>query len=116
MGPEQGSAGQYKESCTRMWGFSTFFWEAVGNVCMLQAELTHQDQFHIKYSQCLSIPALFLCVSTALTPNQLLLLFLLTTSVSVFEFLLPFHPLFKRIQTRAMSPHFLSLPLLSNHT
>lgn len=31
------------------------FWEAVGNSCMLQAELAPQGQFHIKYSQCLSI-------------------------------------------------------------
>lgn len=65
MGPEQGSAGQGKESCTRMWGFSAFFWEAEGNICMSQAELTCQDQFPIQYSQCLSIPALLLWVTTA---------------------------------------------------
>lgn len=76
-----GCAGRSAQGC----GDSVrFFWEAVGNVCMLQAELTRQDQFHIKYSQCLSIPTLLLVGQDsldALTTNQLLLLFHFTTSV-----------------------------------
>lgn len=67
MGREQGSARPCGEICTRMWGLSAVFWEAVGHTCMLQAELTLQDQFHIKYSHCLSMPALLLCISTAWT-------------------------------------------------
>lgn len=94
MAPEQGSAGLCRGICPGMWGCSAFSWEAVGNnICMLQAELACPDQFHIKYSQCLSIPALLLWVSTpGGTDHTPAVLFLLTTSMSVFEFLCPCTP------------------------
>lgn len=92
MGSEQGSAGLCREICTNMWGFSAFFWGSSGRYLHVAGRadpprpVPHQIFPVLVHPSPAPVGQHSL---DTLTTNQLLLLFLVTTSVSVFSFLLP---------------------------